>query len=91
MGVVLVGALAGAMFAAVSLFLGAGWVPAFLTYVVVGMATSCGIMVAMMMRPIEDSGDAELGEASAPEDTMAQWMADGETQIDEDEDRNMVA
>lgn len=80
MGSVLLGAMAGSMAAVIALFLGAGFWPAFMTYAVTGVATTCGVAVAVFLRPDALSSEfAGMPADMAPVDTMAQWLEDDET------------
>lgn len=87
MGSVLLGAMAGCMAAVIALFLGAGFWPAFMTYVVTGVATTCGVAVAVFLRPDALAPEfAGMPADMAPADTMTQWLDDDETVLPERED-----
>ena len=86
MGAVLLGAMAGGLGAIIALFLGVGLWPAFMTYVVTGLATTTGVAVAVLLRP-----EAEALPVARPAgDTMQQWLDDPETRP-EDGDEAKVA
>ena len=91
MGSVLLGAMAGGMAAVIALFLGAGFWPAFMTYVVTGFATMCGVVVAAILRPETEVEFADFVYTGAQEDAMSQWINDPETQAQNDDDQSNVA
>lgn len=94
MGAVLLGAMAGGLTGVIALFLGAGWWPAFATYVVMGLATTCGVAIAAFLRPETDIAAAQTfapaEPAQAPQDTMQQWLEDPETQPEDTSDQKVA-
>ncbi len=85
MGAVLLGSMVGLAAAVVALGLGTGFWPALMTYTVTGIMTTCGVMVAVLMRPAPAE---EFGKHAPKSDTMQQWLEDAETQLNDQDQSN---
>ena len=86
MGSVVLGGLCGLLASVVALFLGAGYLSAFAVYVVTGFITMTCVTLVLVFKEDADGGDSMIATPAPAENTMAQWMQDSETRLEDDDD-----